>query len=534
MPRNSNFSVRVNPIPILIAILGMLGAVYVGAQLAKSPTFILMAISGFTVFTMLIGMEKYVWLMVPFTIFMEGYIPFVPSSPYVWQVAVVVVAGVTVMRICTKGGGLMSRWTLLDTFILLNALVILQAAVRNPLGFYMLGGDAVGGKKYIEVACAITGFAILSIQKVDIRLFRIAVLGMIVFVVGDSLCVAITGFVPGLGVLVGKFYSNIGGVVSMFGDVTATQYIESGLTESRLSFLGQPAEYAGLIAVSFFRPITCLCPWYPLRFALFMFSLALTALSGFRSRIIWLGEIYAAGTIARKTYKDLFVGGVFGLVSLALVVMFGLTGSLPKGAQRSLSFLPIEVDQAQKAQADESANWRFDMWKTVLTEKGFIQDKIWGDGFTTKASEMAALLQRQLGGFTDDYNFFLYSGTYHGFHVEAIRCVGVVGLVIATATLIYMSILSLKLINYFRGRREFSYVLFVTIPFIFLPLHSWLIFGSYRGEYMTVLLSAGMLKMLDNIRYMEIKAAAAAKPETGPLPDSDPGANPLPSPAIQR
>jgi len=101
-------------------------------------------------------------------------------------------------------------------------------------------------------------------------------------------------------------------------------------------------------------------------------------------------------------------------------------------------------------------------------------------------------------------------GAFHGFHVETIRCTGIVGLVFALVGMGIFFRTAWKMIQYYRNRPEWMYVLYICIPFLVHPFYKMLVFGAYRGDFPMVLAAAGMLKVLDNIRFIETSSARAA------------------------
>jgi hypothetical protein len=129
----------------------------------------------------------------------------------------------------------------------------------------------------------------------------------------------------------------------------------------------------------------------------------------------------------------------------------------------------------------------------------------------------------------------LAKGSYHGFHVEAIRFTGAFGLLMALVSMGIFFRYSLKLIHHFRGRPEWGYVLFICVPYLIHPFYYMLIFGSYKNVFPVILAMAGMLKILDNIRVREL--AATSVPEVTPrqelMPVSDRRHSRFPQPAFR-
>ena len=79
---------------------------------------------------------------------------------------------------------------------------------------------------------------------------------------------------------------------------------------------------------------------------------------------------------------------VLGVLLLLLLSSAGMLHSLPFGIQRTLSAVPfLDVSAQAKANAEDSINWRFEMWSWALDDREhFIQDKIFGDGFSRDIS----------------------------------------------------------------------------------------------------------------------------------------------------
>ena len=99
-------------------------------------------------------------------------------------------------------------------------------------------------------------------------------------------------------------------------------------------------------------------------------------------------------------------------------------------------------------------------------------------------------------------------GSYHGFHVQTIRMTGYIGLL---AVLIMLGVFlrhAWSHIQYFRGRPEWGFVLFVCVPFLIFPFYAMLVFGDYRVGLPRVIIRAGFLKMLWNIRFAEAREFA--------------------------
>jgi hypothetical protein len=103
----------------------------------------------------------------------------------------------------------------------------------------------------------------------------------------------------------------------------------------------------------------------------------------------------------------------------------------------------------------------------------------------------------------------LATGAYHGFHVETIRFTGVFGLACAIFAMVVFFKCGLRLVRHFRGQPLFGPVLFICLPVMVYLFWSLLIFGSYRVDFPPILIMAGMMKMLDNLRLSQLAEQSA-------------------------
>ena len=201
---------------------------------------------------------------------------------------------------------------------------------------------------------------------------------------------------------------------------------------------------------------------------------------------------------------DFVIAGAPVIVFVALMLAVG-PRSLPMAAQRTLSFLPIDVDPSIRESAEASSDWRFEMWRLVLTSDRYIKNKMFGDGFGFSAAEHEAQVQSSMGvrKYTgDSIDAFIAKGSYHGWHVEAIRFTGVLGLIIGLIILFMFAKHAWILIKHHRGTDFEPYALFLCIPFVIEPFFTIFVFGSYKGSFITYIAMSAMLRLCYGL-YLE-------------------------------
>lgn len=483
---------------IIFGILALFLALYLGIAAATAQIEAIAWVVGGVFFVVCLLLGKHIWILIPATLGMQGQLSFLPGNPAPWHLMTLTVGFFFALRLAMRQQSINIKWTWIETSILVIALTIGQAFVRNPVGLSVLGGDVAGGKPYFVFGLAIAAYFLISLSDTNIKTWRWAVILYIAFALIDGLINAISAFSPKFAFMVIHFYTNV-------NQTAAIGLIEQGeISQSRISEFGKIGGILGLIACTFWRPMAALNFTKPWRFLVAISACILVLLSGFRGGIARLVINFITGSALRRKPLDIFITAVLGFLLLIAVIASGFTTSLPYGAQRALSFLPIEVRHDVKLAAEGSSNTRFEMWSLALSSKRYISNKLLGDGFNISASELKAREDWRMGDprMRQQMNWMeqtMEMGSYHGFHVETIRFTGVVGLIAATIFLIAVAIRAYKTSELFRNTPYYGYALFICMPFIIHPLWYWLVFGSYRSELPAVLALAAMVKLLGKI-----------------------------------
>ncbi len=508
---------------ILIFAIATMLALYLGIAAATAQLAALAWVGGGLALVIVLLLGRHVWILLPCALGFDGLLNILPGSPQPWLLATVVVMAMVLMRfLMRKTHEFTLRFTWLDLAVLLQAVAVAQAFVRNPTGLMMMGGDLVGGKPYFLFAGAIAGYFALSLVATEFKMIRWAVLGYLAGGILDGIYRIVTQLVPGMGARTLSIYTGLNARSSLAG---ATFEAEGGRLEGGKD-LGPLLAAA---AYGFFRPIHTLLPWKVLPFLLGTGAVLLTLLSGYRSIMARLAMFFIAGTLIRRKTLDLVIVTMLGMAGLAGLLASGLTANLPHGAQRILSVIPFaDVDPVIRAGAQGSADGRFDMWVLALTTDRFIQNKWLGDGFAYRADEQRAKFELTTGSskvFSKGMGFIessMASGSYHGFHVETIRFTGAFGLACAIFLMFAAMRQAWILCRHYHGRPEFAIAAFMSLPFLVYPIQALLIFGAYRAQFPQFIVLAGMLKILDTVRVRELAAAEARNPKPAPEASKQP------------
>jgi len=115
---------------------------------------------------------------------------------------------------------------------------------------------------------------------------------------------------------------------------------------------------------------------------------------------------------------------LFSLLAITFVIAF--IQDMPLSVQRSLSFLPLEVDPTARQDAASTAEWRFLMWKAVLPDVP--KYLLVGKGFAFSGTDYMLTQEAVRQGMYTSYEDTLISGNYHNGILTLIIPFGLLGL----------------------------------------------------------------------------------------------------------
>lgn len=500
---------------LIVVVLSLFFALYLGVAAATAQMEAIAWIVGVLAIVFILALGKHIWVIIPVSLVLTGSINALPGSPAPWWAAMAVTGTIYVMRfLMRRVENFQFSFNWLDFAILLQVAAVGQAFLRNPTGLSILGGDVAGGKPYIIFGFAFAAYALMAVTRTDMKVFKWVVIAVILVSLTDSVLIIATQLVPALAMVVLPLYSG--------ADFGASRGASFEVGEGRLTTAKEIGLTLGLVACSFYRPLYSFIPFRIAPFLMMMVALAAILLSGFRSVMGWLGIVFVVGSLIRRRYLDLMIAGTGGLLALILLLGTGLSRELPYGMQRVLSVVPfMDVEDSIRAGAQKSTDWRVEMWKLALFTDRYISNKLLGDGFNYSATELQAAQDSSFGdrrrsAGMNMQDIMLARGSYHGFHVEAIRFTGAVGLACALIAMGIWLGYAFRLIKYYKGRPEWGYVIFVCLPFLIHPFYYMLVFGAYRSGFPDLLVASGLLKILDNIRVREMATDRAQAPVAEP------------------
>lgn len=280
---------------------------------------------------------------------------FLPGRPPLGQVVVLLCLGIALInRAINSEKRFISvplmTWPLLYTI----AMAYTTAKLTGGIGLHSVGGDVGGGQKYIALFCGcLTYFALTSYRiPKERRGFY-----MVIF------------FLPG--------------ILGLFGDLFP--YLPSPLNYINLLIppsLSATNETAGAITrLAAFANAAGACMTYllakyglrgifrgdkPVRFLFFAAFSLLTLTGGFRIVFVSYGMTLILLFFLEELHRTRLVLVFAMLVIVGLAVIYGFGRDLPMSFQRALTVMPfVKLDPVAVADAQDSKQWREDMWRDV-------------------------------------------------------------------------------------------------------------------------------------------------------------------------
>jgi len=454
----------------------------------------LMIVAAFIVIGFLLVVQQRIWMIIPATAMLGAKITALPVPFSIANLGILLAFGMYLILKALKIVRLKPKNGIVEVWMFIVLTYVATVYVRNPVGVEAFGSDRVGGRPYVSILISWAAFWVLSRSNVSVRESYIV----------TFLSLAGNGFHAFVNYVAYRFPSTIGPISSLYSGIQAADPTEAavpGMEEgSRLAYLGGLGGGLTAVACAFWRPFTLVNPMHFWRFVMFFGGLVAVLLSGFRSGMISVFEVFLLASYFHRGMGEVL--RTLGLTALILVLLVGLQGNiidLPIPAQRTLSFLPGKWDYDAKSQAEGSTEWRIEMWKAMLTGNKYIENKWLGDGFGFTHQQLEIMNANTLTGTTtDQQENLMISGGVHSGPISTIRYVGYIGLALFLVLLVLVARRGFQLIHRARGTPLFPFVLLNSIPPILFPFNFIFIFGAFENDLGGAVFMIGIQKMLEN------------------------------------
>jgi hypothetical protein len=417
-----------------------------------------------------------------------------PGQPALWMLFAFISLFISVLnRVMDRESPWLNVPAVTWPLLFIAFVVLGTVKLSGGLGLAALGSDTFGGKKVVFLVAGIVGYFALSSQPTPVSKAN-RYIGLF----------ALSGLTGGLSNLIymagPTFYFLYYIIPTEFALSQAVEDIAGpilGLKLNRLTgvtFAGT-AVFQYLMARYGIRGVM----QKPLRAALLVAMLGLSTLGGFRSAIVLCGMVFVLQFFLEGLHRTrlLLVLGIAATIGGALLVPFAQR--LPLSVQRAISFLPVDVDLAARADAQASNEWRLDMWRVVATQ---IPKYFWiGKGYAINPTDLYLSEESRRRGFVEAFDVSMISGDYHSGPLSVQIPFGIFG----TLGLLWFLGASLWVLyrNYRFGDPALKTInTFLLSFFIARTIFYWAFYGSFNSDLavfagvigLSVSLNGGMAK----------------------------------------
>jgi hypothetical protein len=416
--------------------------------------------------------------------FLPIYPRFLPGRPPLWMLmAIASLLFAVLNRSVNANRRFLIVPSIVKPLVLLGIVILGTAWMTGGVGLRALGAEGrQGGKGYFYLAGAIAGYFALTSQPISLKRARLYVS---MFFLGNLVSlVSVFAYVAGpamywMYMLVPEenAFENLGGTLSLTQDVVRV----GGMTATTVGlscFLLARYGLKGTLNIK--------APW---RLTLLLLTVAACLVSGYRSTCILLILTFACAFWLEGLHRTRMMAVAVAVVLVGAAVAFSQVHKLPLTIQRTLSFLPVELDAAIRENAQSSTDWRVEMWKDTLPLVPKYLFK--GKGYALDPNEVFLTQVASYSGFETASAGSMLAGDYHNGPLSVLIPFGLPGL----AAFVWLLVAIWRmLVHYHRhGAPELQTIntAFLAI-FVAKVIFFSLIFGAFYNDLPTFTGIAGM------------------------------------------
>jgi hypothetical protein len=394
-------------------------AVALGYLMATPLDFYTMATVGLVLFVLLIPLFlrwHHVWLIATWN--MSASIFFLPGRPPVWQALAAISFGIGVLQYAiNRNSKLLNVPSITRSLLFLLAVVLITARLTGGIGLRAFGSDVHGGRNYVSIFAAILGYFAITTKQIPPGR---AGLYVVLFFLGLA-SIAI-GELPRILPATFNFIFLVFPVMSwesLDSNAVAGPVMEFSRING-LAMLGLGSFFA-LLARYGIRGIL-LEPRKPWRLLLLAASFVVGLWSGFRSVVLLTFLVFMVLFFLEGLHRTRLLPILLVATFLGGTLMIAFANRLPFYVQRSIAFLPLDIDPLARMSARATSEWRLQMWKEILP---LVPQYLWiGKGYGFSAQEMTILQQTE---YTGGLQTTELAGDYHNGPLSLIIPFGIFG-----------------------------------------------------------------------------------------------------------
>lgn len=282
---------------------------------------------------------------------------FMPGKPTLWMAMVVISLSISVLERIMSSEKQFIRvpqitWPLL-AFV---AVVVFTAELTGGIGIRAFGSAVYGGKKYMYIFLSVMSYFALTARAIPrdkaglyVTLFF---LGHFTGIIGNLYPIAPSWMAP-------LFY--------VFPPtLAADETFEIGVT--RLGGFGDVGLAIFFIMMAKWGLRGVFLSGKPWRILFLLVAFGLTFLGGYRSALLMLLATFIMMFFWEGLYRTPLLMAMILVGALGVTALVPLANKLPYTFQRTLAFLPLDLDAEAKMSADASTDWRLSMWSALLPQ----------------------------------------------------------------------------------------------------------------------------------------------------------------------
>lgn len=414
-----------------------------------------------------------------------------------------------VMKAMHRGGRSLYVRQIAWPLLFMGLVVLITAQFTGGIGGQALGGESWGAKRYLGVFAGVVGYFALTAYAIPPK--KALFYSSLFFLSGTTAFISDLIFAAGP-----RFYF----LFNFFPADLASSQFSSQDTLMRLQGVAVAAMsvcYYMLMRYGIAGTFDLRKPW---RAVCFITLVAASLFGGFRSALVLLGLIFAAQCYFEGIFKTRLFAGLVATAILVGSITMVFANKLPLSVQRSISFLPVNVDPAAKMDAQGTIDWRLEMWQVLLPD---IPKYFWfGKGFSFSGTDYYLTQQAQARGAYAAYESTLISGNYHHGLLTLIIPFGIWGLL----GFLWFSVASLKVLyaNYRFSSPALKHINIFLISFFVARLFYYVfLYGQYDLDLIIFVGIVGFSIALNGgVRSRKSLMVEEAKQPVAPLAQTAP------------
>ena len=330
---------------------------------------------------------------------------FLPGQPYLWLLMTAVSLFFSVLTRTLNREKIKFLWlpSVAIPMVVMGIVVLVTAQLTGGIGARALGSDVFGGRRYFYVLGALAGFFAITAKAIPLEKRQ--------FVAAGFFLLAVSAIVSNIAYMLGpQFYWMflLFPAEWVMGQVFGEQTLQaisrlSGLAPTTLAICAYLLLRHGIKGILDFSR--------PHRFIIFFISVGAGLFSGFRSHLLLVFLLVAIQFFVEGLYRTKYLPILALTSTLLLSAVLPFSEHLPLAAQRALTILPVEVDPVAKIDAQNSLDWRFDMWRVLIGE---IPRYFWlGKGYAINPTDLYLTEESVKRGIYTAFDPAMISGDYH-------------------------------------------------------------------------------------------------------------------------